>query len=100
MNRLIILLYIATLLAACQSNGTPRFHKMAPEELQAYNESVQLLDMVYCFEEVRIGSMIKRKYCLKLYEVATELENSSSFIGTISYGGSGPVFRGGSPGLR
>jgi len=100
MNRLLILVSIALLLTACQTSDTPRFHKMTPVELQAYNESVELPDMVYCFEEVRIGSMIKKKYCLTLFEITTALDNTSSFIGTINYGGNGPAIRGPSPGFR
>ena len=100
MKRLWIVLNMAVVLAACQSSDTPRFHRMTPLELQAYNETVELPDMVYCFEEVRIGSMIKKKYCLTLFEITTALDNTSSFIGTINYGGSGPAFRGAGPGLR
>lgn len=101
MNKILIVLSTALLLASCQStSSTPRFHRMTPEELQAYNETVQLIDMVYCFEEVRIGSNIKKKYCLTLYDIATALENTSSFIGTINYGGSGPAIRRPDPGFR
>ncbi len=100
MNRLLILLSIASMLAACQTSNTPRFHKMTQLELQAYNESVELPDMVYCFEEVRIGSMIKKKYCLTLFEITTALDNTSSFIGTINYGGGNPPLGGPSAAFR
>lgn len=100
MRRILMVLGMAVLLAACQGSGSPPFHRMTPQELQAYNETVELPDMVYCFEEVRIGSMIKKKYCLTLFEISTALDNTSSFIGTINYGGSGPAMRRPGPGLR
>jgi len=93
MNKLLIVLSALVLLAACQVSDTPSFNRMTPDQLQAYNESVELLDMVYCFEEVRIGSHMKKKYCLSILEIATAVENSAAQIGTIHYGGNGVTSR-------
>ncbi|MDA1369336.1 MAG: hypothetical protein O2971_01040 [Proteobacteria bacterium] len=79
------------LLVACQNSG-PAFHRMDRSELQAYNDTVEVPDMVYCFEEVRTGSFIKKKYCLTLQEIADALEDNSNYVGTINYDGGGRAF--------
>ena len=72
-------------LASCTSTpGETSFRKMTLEELLAYNSTVPLEDNVYCFEEARTGSYIRKKHCKTLREIANEMNDSSLTLGTLN----------------
>lgn len=73
-------------LASCSS--TPEqipFRKMSLEELLAYNATVPLEDNVYCFEEARTGSYIRKKHCMTVREIANEMNENSLTLGTLNH---------------
>ena len=88
MNKL-LLSTIATLsllsLAACTSSEGA-FHRMSEEELAAYNATVAGIDQIYCVEEVRAGSHIRRRFCASVGEINQALENQASNLDVINYG--------------
>lgn len=86
------------MLASCQSADNRSFRQMSEEELIAYNTTVALGDNVYCFEDVRTGSFIRKKYCLTLQEIVDQVNDNSHTLGVLNYGGPGP-FRGGGIGI-
>ncbi|MDD9889547.1 MAG: hypothetical protein OXU66_08415 [Gammaproteobacteria bacterium] len=98
MKTLLMLVAAAFVLASCQSADHVPFRQMSEQELIAYNTSVPLGDNVYCFEDVRTGSFIRRKYCLTLQEIVDQVNDSSHTLGVLNYGGPGP-FRGGGVGI-
>jgi len=62
---------------------------MSGDELALYNATVPIDDMVYCFEEVRTGSHIKKKYCSSLAEIAIALSASYAQIDSMHQGSNG-----------
>ena len=70
------------ILTAC--NSTPMdFERMSFPELVAYNRTVEPLDQVYCVEEIRVGSHIRRRYCDTLIEIQERLARSASAINVL-----------------
>lgn len=85
----ILLVGIAMLmLGACTTPGSI-FKHMSGQELALYNAAVPIEDMVYCFEEVRTGSHIKKKFCSSLAEIAAALSASYAQIDSIHQGSNG-----------
>ena len=76
------------MLAACSSTERP-FKLMSAEELLAYNSIVSVDEMIYCMEDVRTGSHIRKKYCATIAEINRNLEDNSHTLGLVNYGGSG-----------
>ena len=85
-------------LASCQVPEHAPFRKMTEEELLSYNAVVALADNVYCFEDVRTGSFIRKKYCMTLQEIIDQVNDHSYDIGLINYGGT-PIFGGSNGGI-
>lgn len=82
----ILLVGIAMLmLGACTAPGSI-FKHMSEDELALYNATVPINDMVYCFEEVRTGSHIKKKYCSSLAEIVAALTSSYDQLNTVHSG--------------
>lgn len=100
MNRIMIAALASVILASCTGTNQLAFHRMTEIELQVYNESVELPDMVYCFDEVRTGSFIKKRYCLTLLDIAVALEDNSHALGAVNYGGGGRYTPGYNQGSR
>ena len=84
------LLFAALILASCQSSENVSFRQMTEEELIAYNSTVPLGDSVFCFEDVRTGSHIRKKHCLTLQEIINQVNDNSHALGVLNYGGPGP----------
>ena len=93
-----IVTMVTVMLAACSSNRRP-FNLMTPEELVAYNSIVSVNDMVYCVEDVRTGSHIRKKSCATIAEISSSLENNSYNLDLVNYGGGPGIRRGPSFGV-
>jgi len=92
--RLFLSTFIVLLLVACQTDQVA-FHKMTEEELIAYNSTVPLGDNVYCINDVRTGSFIRRTHCLTLQEILDQVNDNSHTLGVLNYGGPSAFQRGG-----
>ena len=97
MSKLLIAVISCLVLVACETTDRPPFRRMTELELQAYNQTVELPSMVYCFDEVRTGSFIKKKYCFTLLEIANAANNNAHALGALNYGGGGRYTPGYSP---
>ena len=84
MNKLLAALISCLVLVACETTDRPPIRRMTEMELQAYNQTVELPSMVYCFDEVRTGSFIRKKYYFTLLEIANSLNNSAHSLGTLN----------------
>jgi|TARA_B100001964_G_C13840711_1_gene425701 hypothetical protein len=82
--KILIALGLITL-TTCTSSSKIAFNRMTGLELASYNETVEMPQKVYCFEEVRTGTFIKKRYCFSLAELATELHDNALSLGTINY---------------
>ena len=97
MNKLLAAVISCLVLVACETTDRPPFRRMTELELQAYNQTVELPSMVYCFDEVRTGSFIKKKYCFTLFEIASAVNDNAHTLGNLNYGGGGRYTPGYSP---
>ena len=79
----------AFLLTACSSSAPLNFERMSLSELVTYNRTVEPMDQIYCTEEFRVGSHIRRRRCETLIEIQERVANSASAINVI---GTGPIF--------
>lgn len=84
MKKLSVIAVATLLLAACE-NSRPAFHRMSEQELVAYNASVDAPDQIYCVEEVRAGSFIRKRFCASLADIANALENQINGLDVINY---------------
>ncbi len=75
----------AALLVSCSStpNGGD-FSKMSSTELVAYNRSVEFWDQVYCADEIRAGTHIRRRYCETYMELQDRLIKAASSLNVLS----------------
>ena len=89
MSKLPVAVISCLVLVACETTDRPSFRRMNELELQAYNETVELPYMVYCIDEVRTGSFIKKKYCFTLLEIANAVNDNAHTLGNLNYGGGG-----------
>lgn len=67
MKSLIIALPLSLMLASCAA-PKPKFHDMSAAELMAYNRTVSYGEQVHCYNEVRLGSHIRRRSCSSLID--------------------------------
>lgn len=88
MHRILLATAALIMLAACATDEVS-FKRMSVEELALYNTTVEVNDMIYCFDEIRTGSHIRKKYCASIAEIADALESDSQYLGVINYGGVG-----------
>lgn len=84
MLQYLICLILLSTLAGCLRPAGPNFARMSDEELAAYNASVSAGDMVYCFEEVRLGSHMTKRHCATSNELSGELESGIQTLGVIN----------------
>jgi len=76
------------ILAAC--TGAPiDFERMSVADLMTYNRSAGFWDQVYCADEVRSGSHIRRRHCDTLVDIRDGNANSAAAINVI---GSSRIF--------
>lgn len=77
-----------SLVTAC--NAAPvDFRRMSDAELIAYNRTVEYWDQVYCSDEIRAGSHIKRRQCETYNELRDRLINSAESLNVL---GSSRIF--------
>ena len=86
MYRIVIAAIACLLLASCTSTE-PFFKLMSVDELAHYNTTMAFDDRVYCFDEVRTGSHIKRRFCGTVAELTSDLKSDSNYLGVLNYGG-------------
>ena len=98
MYRIPLAIIACLMLGSCASTERS-FERMSFEELAFYNSTADLADTVYCIEEVRTGSHIRKNFCATLIEIANALENQSTSLGPINYAGPGVFGGGGGGGL-
>lgn len=55
-------------LASCNQTNIP-LERMTELELLAYNDSVAFWDQVYCTNDIRTGSHIRKRTCLTLRQL-------------------------------
>lgn len=79
----IALLFSLLGLTACSSNNI-NFERMERDELVAYNRSVDFWDQVYCVDEIRAGSHIRRRHCNTLLEIQNQVDRSASAVNVLS----------------
>ena len=75
-------------LASCSTTVIP-IERMSEEELFAYNKSVDFWDQVYCTNDIRTGSHIRKRVCATLRELQDYNSNQAGVLFTAS-SGSGP----------
>lgn len=80
-----ILLLLA--LAGCASDK-PAFRKMSYEEIVAYNANVDSSEQVYCREELRAGTHIKRLYCETVAEYESRMHSTIGKLNSVNLGSS------------
>tara|TARA_B100001996_G_scaffold365101_1_gene334674 strand:- start:322 stop:618 length:297 start_codon:yes stop_codon:yes gene_type:complete len=85
MRNLLVLIFAAVVLFSCQASEQQSFRKMTEEELIAYNANVPLEQNVFCFEDVRTGSFIKKIRCMTLYDIITEVEDNTFYLDMLNY---------------
>ena len=75
---------LTIILNACSSATVPGdFERMSTAELMAYNRTVEFMDQVYCVDEIRTGSHIRRRHCETLHQINERLSKSASAINII-----------------
>lgn len=65
------------------------FERMSAADLMAYNRGVEFWDQIYCSEEVRSGSHIRRRRCETLLDIKEGVGKSAEAINVI---GSSRIF--------
>jgi len=80
------LLTVASIaLTACTNTvDTRQFERMSPIELAEYNRPLAMEDQVYCVDEIRTGSLIRRRHCNTLLEIVTQMEKSVNEVTVLS----------------
>lgn len=86
MFRIFLSTIVILSLASCAAGGDKPFHRMSFQELADYNAAVAAEDYVYCFEEVRAGSHIRKRFCSTVEDMIYGLDNSVRYLDTINYG--------------
>lgn len=86
----ILLALLTLLMATACSLQQPNFESMSEQELFEYNASVGVLDQVYCRDDVRTGSHLRKRYCTSYGDalggnIGTLATPSSSSSITYSY---------------
>ena len=79
-----LLLSCAAFLASCGSAPGGDFRKMSSTELIAYNRTVEFWDQVYCADEIRAGTHIRRRYCETYMELQDRLTKAASSLNVLS----------------
>lgn len=83
MERLILLVAACMALNSCA--GIPRdFSRMSIAELAAYNEERPVLKQIYCTEERRIGSHIRKTWCRTVEEWVQHNNRALMTLSTIN----------------
>ena len=88
MSRILLATFVISMLGAC-TTAESNFKRMSEDELALYNSTVVLEEMVYCFEEVRTGSHIKKKFCSSLADIASALSGSYNQLDAMHQGNNG-----------
>lgn len=85
MQKLILAISVL-LVTACASTGRVDYNRMTTQEVAEYNQTAALMDQVYCTEDVRIGSHIRKRYCAPLNELVDEYLRSMNKINALHIG--------------
>ena len=85
MKKIILVVTTILALASCSATVIP-MERMSEEELLAYNNSVDFWDKVYCTNDIRTGSHIRKRVCATLGELQ---DHNSNQVGVLFTAGSG-----------
>ena len=88
MYRILLAIVAILMLGACTASG-PDFKRMSDYELATYNAIASTEEIVYCFEEVRTGSHIKKKHCSTLAEIRDALYDTAASLDAMHQGSNG-----------
>jgi hypothetical protein len=93
MKHLLVAPLAGLLLASCATQAT-NFASMSTEQLMAYNEGKPVLKQIYCTEEKRTGSHIRKNWCRSVEDWVEHNNRTLMALDTINVAG-GSVLRGG-----
>jgi hypothetical protein len=93
MKNLLIAPLAGILLASCTTQTT-NFASMSTEQLMAYNEGKPVLKQIYCTEEKRTGSHIRKNWCRSVEDWVDHNIRTLMALDTLNIPG-GSVLRGG-----
>lgn len=76
---------LGVILSACQS--LPRsFAAMSDEEIYAYNADKPVLQQVYCTNQQRTSSFIRKRRCMTIQQYINEREMAPMTLQVLNYG--------------
>ena len=84
--RILVLAISSILLASCANTGKINYNRMTSQEVAEYNQTVALMDQVYCTEDIRAGSHIRRRHCAPLNVLVDEYARSMNKINALHMG--------------
>jgi len=87
MHKLLVSIFLLMALPSCATNK-PSFTKMSYEEIVAYNATVGTTEQVYCREELRAGTHIKRRYCETIAEYEDRMYRTIGTLNSVNLGSS------------
>jgi len=93
MKNLLIAPLAGILLASCTTQNT-NFASMSTEQLMVYNEGKPVLKQIYCTEEKRTGSHIRKNWCRSVEDWVDHNIRTLMALDTLNIPG-GSVLRGG-----
>lgn len=85
MKKIILTVTTILALASCNSSVIP-IERMSEQELFAYNSSVDFWDQVYCTNDIRTGSHIRKRVCATLNELQDYNSNQVGILFAASSG--------------
>lgn len=75
----------SALLLSC-ANQPPNFASMSLVELEAYNEGKPVMDQIFCQEERRTGSHIRKRWCRTVEDWVQHNTRALMALDTMSVG--------------
>ena len=85
MHKLLVSIFLLMALSSCATNKLS-FTKMSYEEIVAYNATVDTTEQVYCREELRAGTHIKRRYCETISEYEDRMHRTIGALNAANLG--------------
>lgn len=92
-----IAIIAVVLVSACSTSGTdesPRFDRMSPQEIYAYNQNLPIRDQIVCETRTETSSRIRKRRCHSLGDLIDNKQEAYNQLDTIDYGvATGPFGR-------
>lgn len=81
----LLLVSASLLLTACES--LPRsFAAMSDEEIYAYNADKPVLEQIYCSNQKRTSSFIRKRRCMTIQQYINERDMAAMELDVLNYG--------------